>query len=248
MVLVLALVGAAIPASAHVNGAENVSWDLDGPGDDLWNIDQVIWVDDQAPSTYWALYFQFAESADGGYIGLQTNGNRFDGSTGDTAIFSLWNANGARGGDGTCDTFDGEGVGYSCRRAWTLRDGVQYRLRIWRLEKEGDNQWWGGWIHSAATGRDYHLGDIRVPASDHFTFGSPVNFVEYFGEDRPCDDVPVSTASFTQPAGNYLGSTYQYNSSYRQGSFTRLACTGGGVTEKSWGWTDGVELALGGPR
>ena len=95
-VLVGTLVAASIasqPAAAvqqHAKGAANVGWQFDGPGDDLWNVDQEVTIDSSAPSSYWALQFAFTGSNDVGYMGLQRNGIRMDGSTGDTGVFALW--------------------------------------------------------------------------------------------------------------------------------------------------------------
>ena len=62
---------------------------------------------------------------------MQTNGNRFNGTTGDTAIFSLWNANATSGP--SCGVFGGEGNGYSCRLAYPISTSTYYRYRVWRL-------------------------------------------------------------------------------------------------------------------
>lgn len=255
-VLVGALVAVSIasqPAAAvqqHGFGAANVSWQVDGPGDDLWNVDQEVTIERAAPSSYWALQFTFSGSAEGGYIGLQKDGIRVDGSIGDTGVFALWGATGSRGAPGACGTFAGEGTGHSCRIALPLIEGAYYRYRIWRLQREGDEQWWGAWIYSSHSGVDQYLGAIRVPAENHQLMGSLLNFSEYWGSAKPCDQVPVSTVFFTQPAGNSRGvgtGAYQYYSRYRRGSFFRLACTGGRVAEAASATTQGVRLTLGGP-
>lgn len=234
---------AAVAAAQHQYGAAYAYWQFQGPGDDFWETDQVLWIDQKAPHTYWAQYFQFTGSNDGGYIGLQTDGNRFDGSTGELAIFSLWNANGVRGP--ACDTFTGEGHGYSCRIPFTITTGVHYRLRVWRLESDDTGTWWGGWIAADDTQQDYHIGDIRVPSAGHQRFGQLMNFTEYFGPAVPCDQVPQSTVQLTQPAANLDTSsqTYAYYSHFTR--FTKLDCTDGSGTPMDYGWTHGVQLVLG---
>jgi len=47
-----------------------------------------------AATYFWAHQFGL-EGGEGGYLGLQTRGNRVDGSLGKLAIFSLWDATGA---------------------------------------------------------------------------------------------------------------------------------------------------------
>jgi uncharacterized protein DUF3472 len=178
---------------------------------------------------------------------LQTDGVRFDGSTGEMAIFSLWNANGARGS--SCGAFGGEGDGYSCRIRFTIKTGVRYRLRVWKLELDGSGQWWGGWIHSDYSHHDYHIGDIRVPSDGHQFFGQVMNFSEYFGPAVPCSRVPRSVVELTQPAANSRGDkigTYGYYSHFS--GFGKENCTGGSGTAKDYGWTQGVKLVLGGTQ
>ncbi|XES00078.1 hypothetical protein HEP87_58105 [Streptomyces sp. S1D4-11] len=55
----------------------------------------------KANHSYWAMMWDFtATPGNGGYMGLQTDGTRFNRTTGETAIFSLWNANASRGAAG----------------------------------------------------------------------------------------------------------------------------------------------------
>lgn len=231
----------------HQQGSDYAYWQFQGPGNDFYQVDQIMWLDRKAAYTYWAMQFRFTGSDDAGYIGLQTKGVRFDNTVGDTAIFSLWNANGIRGS--SCGTFTGEGDGYSCRIPFTIRTGVGYRLRVWRLESDNNGQWWGGWIRSDYSGHEYHIGDIRVPAEGHHVLGQVMNFSEYFGPAVPCNQVPRSIIHLTQPAANSHGDAigrYSYYS--RFAGFGKLECTGGSATPKDYGWTQGVRLVLGGPQ
>jgi hypothetical protein len=248
----LMFAGAASPASAavvHQNGADYAYWQFQGPGNDFWNVDQEEAIIRKASYTYWAMQFTFTGSGDVGYMGLQTNGNRFDGSVGDTAIFSLWNANATRDASGKCGSFGGEGTGRSCRMPFSIKTRVMYRLRVWRLEADSGGQWWGAWLLSGYSGYDYHIGDIRVPYSGHQVFGEVLNFNEYFGPVLGCDSVPLSDINLTQPAANSYGDaaqTYQYYSYYS--GWGRLNCTGGSATPIIWPVTAGAEETLGGHR
>ena len=105
-------------------------WAFQGSGSGYWNVDQQMKVEQRAPATYWAMLWNWQGASHGGYLGLQTNGNRLDGTTGDTAIFSLWDANAASGPN--CGTFGGEGSGYSCRLAYPIAANRYYRYRVWR--------------------------------------------------------------------------------------------------------------------
>jgi hypothetical protein len=244
VMVTLALLCLSLPAQAaqHVNGHLYVYWNWSGSG--YWNVDQHLWVGQKAPATFWAQNWTWTGSSSGGYIGLQTDGTRFDGSRGDTAIFSLWNANGASGP--SCGTFGGEGVGYSCKLPYAISTGRYYRLRVWRLNADGLGQWWGGWVLDEQTGVETHIGSIRV-ASAHQLIAPPMNFTEYYGTAVSCDAVPTSVVYWTQPAANHQGSgVYEYGSSY--GSWYRGACTGGTVAPYNFGWTYGARAQMGGPR
>jgi len=227
-------------AAQHQNAYIYVNWNWSGSG--YWNVDQNIVIKRKATATYWAQVWRWTDASFGGYTGLQTNGSRGDGSTGDTAIFSLWNANAANGP--LCGQFSGEGNGYSCRLAYPISLNVLYRLRIWRLNADTGGQWWGAWVKNNSTGTDTYIGSIRVGAT-HGLMTSVRNFSEYFGTAVPCNQVPRSVADFTQPAANSQGGGgYQYGSTYA--SYNRGACTGGNVAVVSYGWTNAARVTLGG--
>jgi len=222
---VTVLLATASPAHAaqHQNAYLYSNWNFSGSTVGYWNVDQLMRVEQKASATYWAKLWTFRGASYGGYMGLQTDGSRGDGTTGETAIFSLWNANAASGP--RCFTFGGEGVGYSCRLAYPFSLNTYYRLRVWRLNADTGGQWWGAWIQNTATG-------VR-------------NFVEYFGPAMPCTSVPRSQAVWTQPAANSLGGgLYQYGSTYA--SANKGSCTDGSATPISLGWTSGVGVVLGG--
>ena len=217
-------------------------WTFGGSAAGFWNVDQQMKVEQRAPSTYWAMQWDWAGLNYGGYLGLQTNGNRMDGSTGDTALFSLWNATAASGPN--CGVFGGEGNGYSCRLAYPITTGTYYRYRIWRGASDAGGQWWGAWIENASTGAETYLGSMRVAGGDTLATGV-LNFVEYFGTAVTCGTVPRSQAVWTQPAANSEGNgNYQYGASYA--GMTKGSCTGGSASPVNLGWTSGVRVVLGG--
>ncbi len=217
-------------------------WTFAGASVGYWNVDQQMRVEQRAPSTYWAMQWNWKGLSYGGYLGLQTNGNRMDGSTGDTALFSLWNANAVSGSN--CGVFGGEGSGYSCRLAYPITTGAYYRYRLWRGTSDAAGQWWGAWIENTSTGADTYLGSIRVASGDTLAT-SVLNFVEYFGTAVTCGTVPVSQAVWTQPAANSQGGgAYQYGAQYA--GMTKGSCTGGSATPVSLGSTSGVRVVLGG--
>jgi hypothetical protein len=223
----------------HLRGAHYVDWSYSAGN--LWNLDQTVSFLLNPRNTYWSLHWGWTDvsQSSGGYVGLQTDGNRFDDTIGDTAIFSLWDANGHRG---SCGRFGGEGVGLSCRIPYPMRaDNSGYRLRVWQMEADAEGQWWGAWVRNP-NGTEVHIGDLRVPATaTHIAFAN--NFSEYFGPRVTCDKVPVAVVSWANPTGN----DGAVSSTMRES--TKASCTGGSarLTTLADG-TPAVQARLGGPR
>ncbi len=243
--LVMSFLGMApVSAAQHQNANLYVNWNF-GSASGFWNVDQVMWLGQEAPATFWAMNWVWQDDpSTGGYLGLQTSGNRFDGTTGDTAIFSLWGSNAYQGP--SCGKFPAEsgGTGYSCRLPVTIYSSHQYKYRVWRLGADSGGQWWGGWVINVDDGTETYLGALRVPAS-HTLMRPPMNFTEYYGTAVACNKVPVSTVYWTQPAANSLGGgAYQYGSEYS--SYVKGACTDGTVTTENLHWTTAAFVRMGG--
>lgn len=221
----------------HQNANAYASWDFSGEGG-YWNIDQSLNVARKARYSFWANTWFWTGSDSGGYIGLQTDGQRFDGTTGDTAIFSLWNGTAAAGP--SCGTFGGEGTGFSCRLAFPIRSDRWYRLRVWRVDSDEQGQWWGAWIKDKETGEDHYIGQIRV-APELTLMGPSRNFSEYFGPAVACDSVPLSVANWTRPTGNKARQTSSF------AGRSKGSCTGGSVRGVEFDGRPGARIRLGGP-
>jgi hypothetical protein len=230
-------------SNQHLRAARYADWNYVSSVS-IYNVDQTLSVVTKAPSTYWSLNWTWAgsSSSSGGYMGIQTNGNRNDGSVGDTAIFSIWNANGFRGNN--CMNFGGEGSGISCRLAYPIYgDGNSYRLRLWRLEADSQGQWWGAWIKDARRG-DVKIGELRAPAGAT-TVSRANDFAEYFGPKVTCDSVPLSVVNWGSPT--YLGQTADGMATLAQTK--KASCVGGTAKWVTLG--DGsraFRTSLGGPR
>ncbi len=241
---VVAVMPAAAQASSQVQHRDANAyayWDYNAPGG-YYNHDSEMIVRRKAPSSYWAMNWGFTGGGEGGgYMGLQTNGNRFDGSQGDTAIVSLWDANAVR--NGKCGSFGGEGSGLSCRVPMTIETGTAYRLRVWRLDADAGGQWWGAWVLNERTGREVHLGELRVEGAKRW-MGPAMHFSEYYGPARACNAVPQSVVDFTQPAADFDGRYYRAYSHFASSHIG--ACTGGSVRVVDWGSTRAARVTLGG--
>jgi hypothetical protein len=225
----------------HQNAAISAYWSW--PSTNFWNVDQHVRIDEKARATFWAQQVWWAGTSTAAYVGLQTHGNRFNGTVGDMAIFSAWNATAARGT--SCARFtETGGSGYSCRLAYPLKTGRLYRLRIWKQEADASGQWWGAWVKDETTGVEQGIGGVRLPLTYRF-ISTNANFVEYFGAKVGCAEVPRSTAVFTQPAANHRGGgVYDFVGTYS--SSTTGACVTGSAAVVTLPGTKGVRIVHGG--
>jgi hypothetical protein len=229
-------------AAQQQNANAYAYWSLSAPGG-IWNVDQDIRVRKSARSTFWAGLWTWQGMTNGGYFGLQKNAPSFHGTKGSIAIFSIWNANGAKGAH--CGVFGGEGGGQSCHIGYTPKADRLYRLRLWRQEKDALGQWWGAWIQDQTTGIESWIGGIRAPVIATLV-GDYKNFTEFFGSTvRAPNRVPKSIADYTQPAANQQSpGLYQSVGSF-SGS-TVGSGTSGNVQLVSFGWTNAARVTMGG--
>jgi hypothetical protein len=145
---------------------------------------------------FWAHQFRLI-GGEGGYLGLQTKGNRVDGSLGKMAIFSIWNAVEAAGPGTT--RFSGEGEGWSCRNPYAWQAGRAYALKVSAI---GGN-WWEAKVRDEETGVISQIGGIRVPENWRLLDSWSVMWTEYYGPplDR-CSDLAYSSVIFGTPLAN----------------------------------------------
>lgn len=181
--------------------SQYVKWSFENSLD-VWNIDQQIWIPQPNATSFWPLQWSWKGGTGvGGYMGLQ------QGSDGTQEVrFSLWNAIACR--DGNCTKFGGEGIGYTCTFPITIDTGKFYRYRLWRQETDVDGVWWGAWLIEETNGTliEHHIGGIKVPLSHNVVDPASItNFVEYWGGEMNCTDLPMSIVGFTPPAVNYHG-------------------------------------------
>jgi hypothetical protein len=141
-----------------------------------------------------------ADPAHGGYLGFNTNA---DGKG--QALFSLWNATAATGGN--CQQFGGEGTGWSCRMPFEIKTDVFYQLRLSLTKSEADGVWWSAWIvenPGSDAPQEHALGEIKVATAMNTIRGNSINdFSEYYGQTQEkCSTVPLSILGVMPPAAN----------------------------------------------
>jgi hypothetical protein len=149
---------------------------------------------------FWAHQFR-TRAGEGGYLGLQTWGNRADGSLGKMAIFSFWDTLGAEG-PGVV-RFGGEGTGWSCRIPYYWEAGRAYRLRVAAVERESDVQWWNASVAEDG-GDDVQIGRIRAPAAWGGLGTWSAMWTEFYGGHLSrCSDLPYSRVTFSTPTAEH---------------------------------------------
>lgn len=191
-------------------------------------------VDPGPESTYfWAHQFR-TEAGEGGYIGLQTKGNRADGSLGKMAIFSFWDTLGAEG-PGVV-RFGGEGVGWSVRIPFYWEAGQSYRLRIEVVDADDEVLTWAGSVAGEEFGR------IRAPAAWGRLGPWSIMWTEYYGGPLArCSDLAYSKVIFSEPEADGAQKTRPHRSNDHLGDGN---CKGSQVTRVP----DGVRHEMGIPE
>lgn len=188
--------GQALPSSAATAGVWQF-WDYPATGG-TYNTDQFLTVTRTAPTRFFAHQI-YLQGGDAGYVGLQDTPN------GKIAIFSLWNSptatsNATPGSGAQCVRFSGEGVGWSCRKAYNWSLNVKYRLRIWSTASRSDGsvQWLAA-VQNTATGVDTILGSIWSRAGQR-QISSSVSWIENYGTlTGSCATEQPARAVFTLP-------------------------------------------------
>ena len=148
---------------------------------------------------FWAQQFFFEGTTQGGYTGLQSDGIIAGHRIGKMAIFSIWDALEATPGPGAqCQTFGGEGVGYSCRLPFEWRENVTYRMILREVAADS----WSLAMFDPSIGAERLIGTIRAPAPwGRVRLGS-AGFAEYYGQVASCATLPHAVALLHQPTAD----------------------------------------------
>ncbi len=153
-----------------------------------------------AATYFWAHQFGL-EGGEGGYLGLQTKGNRVDGTLGKLAIFSLWDATGADGPGSV--RFSGEGTGWSARIPYLWTAGRSYRFRLVADDVTPDGAWWTASVIDVDASVESHIGRLRAAPGWGGLRPWSVMWTEYYGQPlRHCSDLTPVSAIFGSPTAD----------------------------------------------
>lgn len=158
---------------------------------------------------YWASQFGMVEN--GGYMGVQTNGQA-GAYTGKVAIFALWAAtegveNGSDGSNCTIinNSFDGGQAadkGSTCRVPLNWQTGDSYRLRLSAVATGRSTRTWQANVINTRTGQDLVIGRIKTTLSYGLIQPWLSNWTEYYSAGRSTCEMPYSRVTFGTPVLN----------------------------------------------
>jgi hypothetical protein len=200
---------------------------------------QKITVHEISDNIFWAA--QWNSPAVVAYGGIQSSGHlNFDGVGQKIAIFSVWDARLATAPTGSvCKAFGGEGVGYSCRRQLEFSQGSTLTIRF-KLVAEESGTWLVMEVNLEPGGEVVVVGQILYPHSLP-KFHNVGNFIEYYGNARSCNDVPLGSASFGPPISPSAGTLR-----FKAFSLPKEACVSAAADSPPIGQTGDVTLRFGG--
>ena len=162
------------------------------------SVTQIIQPLEIANQTYWSMSWVWNDRNIGGYAGIQTKGNLANGTVGDLAIFSIWDASSAiPGPDSGCLPFGGEGIGYSCRLPITMSANNKYEITISPDLERGDKWWKASFTHIDLNITKF-IGSIEAPFAN-LASSRWGNFIEYWGPKTECDLVKPASTKFYSP-------------------------------------------------
>jgi len=95
----------------------------------------------------------------------------------------------------------------SCRHSIPVQTSITYRLNF-TTSSDSEGIWLTMQIATTMDTREYFLGSILLPAVPDISVVG--NFIEYFGAQTPCDQVPGGTARFSAPTISRNKTEYQF--------------------------------------
>ncbi len=184
------------------------NWFWNPPSIGFGSLQHELLIEDVTPgaSYFWSHQFKFV-NGDGGYMGLQSNGNRVNGTKGKTAIFSIFSA-GIEGSKASCvvqqSGFDGYNTsGTSCRIPYEWVLGRKYKIRTAQFGRDADGSWWIASVTDETTGIETYIAKIKTPPAWKGLSNWSTMWTEYFGPKlSSCSNLPYSRVRFYRPSAN----------------------------------------------
>lgn len=233
-VIFLVMSKAAVPTGTYTN------WNWPAAGTGYFSIEHGLVVEEVTPNApyFWSHQFQIY-GGDGGYIGIQSNGNSINKQVGKTAVFSIFGA-GIEGTPGNCEVtqagFDGGlyGAGTSCRIPYQWTEGHAYALKAGITSSDASTVTWTGTIADFTAGGVTTIGQIKVPNTwKGVGFWSSM-WTEYFGaQPATCEAQAYSRVRFLKPTVNGSVSPVSKGNTYAAGG----TCATSKITDQPDGST-----------
>ncbi|MDQ3064904.1 MAG: NPCBM/NEW2 domain-containing protein [bacterium] len=210
------------PAATHTSLEASTTIETD-PTKDIYKI-----------GYYWAN--QFWGAGDGGYMGIQTNGEAGT-FRGKVALFALWGGITAEGQQpGWCtvqgSNFDGDATasGASCRIPLDWRAGDKYKMRVYTTADDSTGRTWVAVIRNETTGVEQQVGKIKTTKRGLLQ-GAMVNWTEFYSPGRAECDSAYSKVVFHTPKLENGQIPTRHNNNFG----TSRGCSDSAITDVSGG-------------
>jgi hypothetical protein len=219
-------------------GVIEIAWTWTGA--DYWNVDQALRIEQKGASARWATRWSWSDApgVDAGWIGIETDVDRIDGSHGDTAVFALEGATVVSGS--SCAAV---GSATRCELPVVLDSEKFYRLRIWTLGGDGH---WGAWLLDHATAEETPIATLEVDPG-HSRASRPVDRIELLAADASCALAPMAIGYLIGAGANQTGPGEYENVSIFKGDIMTSGCPGAVVDAFEADSEHGVVVSYGVP-
>jgi hypothetical protein len=224
--------------AAGAPGVIEIAWTWTGA--EYWNVDQALRIEQKGASARWATRWSWSDApdVDAGWIGIETDVDRLDGSHGDTAVFELEGATVVSGS--SCAAV---GSATRCEVPIVLDSEKFYRLRIWTLGAEGR---WGAWLLDHATADETPIATLEVDPG-HARASRPVDRIQLLGEDPSCAVAPMAVGYLVSAGANQTAPGEYENVSIFKGEAVTSGCPGAVVDGFEADSEQGVVVSYGVP-
>jgi hypothetical protein len=219
-------------------GVIEIEWTWTGA--EYWNVDQALRIDQKGAPARWATHWSWSDApgVDAGWIGIETDVDRLDGSHGDTAVFVLDGASVVTGP--SCAAV---GSATRCELPVAIDPETYYRLRIWTLGGDGR---WGAWFMDHLTAEETPIATLEVDPG-HTRVDHPLDRIELLGADPSCVLAPMAIGYLVRAGANQTAPGEYENVSIFKGDALTSGCPGAVVEPFEAGPEQGVVVSYGVP-
>ena len=157
---------------------------------------------DGSPDGYFfANQFYFAKASDSftGYLGLDTEGQ---GSSGKTAVFTIWGSISSSGPGHNISGSQGDKSYYSSQIKYNWSPNHTYDLKLELVDKSSSTNTWSATVTDLSTKVSSVIGSIKTPAWIGTLDTKSATFHERYSTVASCDNIHQSAVEFSNLTAN----------------------------------------------